>query len=96
MQNTNSNSSSFFMQSQIVALGKDTIQLEHTNITTEQEKQEKLDKKVKKCKKNRIVEECRDRRFFEKPSKKRRRAAKLKKQNARKAELERNKKLDIR
>ena len=55
-----------------------------------------IKKFIKKCKKNRIVEECRDRRFFEKPSKKRRRAAKLKKQNARKAELEINKKLDIR
>jgi ribosomal protein S21 len=55
-----------------------------------------IKKFIKKCKKNRIVEECRDRRFFEKPSKKRRRAAKLKKKNARKAELERNKKLDIR
>jgi hypothetical protein len=46
------------MQSQIVALEKDTIQIEHTNITTEQAKQdkqakqEKLDKKDKKCKKN--------------------------------------------
>ena len=50
---------------------------------------------IKKCKKTGIVEEYRERVFFEKPSTKRRKAKKRKKQNAQKAELERNKKLDI-
>ena len=50
---------------------------------------------MKKVKKERIIEEVKDRRHFEKPSAKRRRLNKRKKENARKAQLERNKKLNI-
>ena len=50
---------------------------------------------VKKVKKSGILEEYRERRFYEKPSAKRRRLKKRKMENARKAEQERNKKLDI-
>lgn len=46
---------------------------------------------IKKCKKERIVEEYRDRLFYEKPSTKKRREKKRKLRNARKAEAERNK-----
>jgi ribosomal protein S21 len=45
---------------------------------------------IKKCKKERIVEEYRDRIFYEKPSTKKRREKKRKLRNARKAEAERN------
>jgi len=45
---------------------------------------------VKKCKKERIVEDYLDRRFYEKPSTKRRKEKLKKLKNARKAELERN------
>ena len=45
---------------------------------------------IKKCKKEKIVEEYRDRRFYEKPSVKKRRDKKRKLRNARKAEAERN------
>lgn len=44
---------------------------------------------IKKCKKEKIVEEYRDRRFYEKPSVKKRRDKKRKLRNARKAEAER-------
>jgi len=58
--------------------------------------QNKLIKKfVKKVKKLDILKEYRERRFYEKPSAKRRRLKKRKIENARKAEQERNKKLDI-
>ena len=50
---------------------------------------------IKKVKKSGILEEVRERRFYEKPSAKRRRLNKRKKENARKAAQERNKKLDI-
>jgi ribosomal protein S21 len=40
---------------------------------------------IKKCKKERIVEDYLDRRFYEKPSEKRRRKRIKKKENARKA-----------
>ena len=50
---------------------------------------------IKKCKKEKIIEEYRDRRFYEKPSSKKRRLNKRKKENARKAERERNSKLNI-
>ena len=58
---------------------------------------ERLIKKfMKKVKKERIIEDYLDKRFYEKPSA-RRRKEKLKKLcNARKAEQERNRKLDIR
>ena len=49
----------------------------------------------KKVKKSGILEEYRERRFYEKPSAKRRRLKKRKMENARKAEQERNRKLDI-
>jgi len=45
---------------------------------------------IKKCKKERIIEDYLDRRFYEKPSSKRRREKLKKIQNARKAEAERN------
>jgi|TARA_R110000796_G_scaffold203112_1_gene319472 ribosomal protein S21 len=55
--------------------------------------QSKLIRKfIKKCKKERIIEDYLDRRFYEKPSTKRRREKLKKVQNARKAEIERNKK----
>ncbi len=50
---------------------------------------------IKKVKKERIVEEYRERMYYEKPSKKRRRKKMLQKQNARKSEQQRNHKLDI-
>ena len=50
---------------------------------------------IKKVKKAGIIEKYRERMFYEKPSKKRRRLKKRKMENARKAEQERNKKLDI-
>ena len=46
---------------------------------------------VKKCKKERIVENYLDRRFYEKPSLRRRKEKLKKLKNARKAEFERNK-----
>ena len=45
---------------------------------------------IKKTKKQRIVQEVLDRRFYEKPSVKKRRDKKRKLRNARKAEAERN------
>ena len=50
---------------------------------------------MKKVKKERIIEEVKDRRHYEKPSAKRRRLNKRKKENARKANAERNRKLNI-
>ena len=50
---------------------------------------------MKKVKKERIVEEAKDRRYYEKPTAKRRRLNKRKKENARKANAERNRKLNI-
>ena len=50
---------------------------------------------IKKCKKERIVDEVRDRRHYEKPSTKRRRLKKRKIENARKAQRERDKKLNM-
>lgn len=46
---------------------------------------------IKKTKKSGILEEYKERRFYEKPSKKRRRKKLRAKENARRAELERNK-----
>ena len=51
---------------------------------------------MKKVKKERIIEDYLDRRFYEKPSDKRRKVKLKKLRNAQKAERERNKKLDIR
>jgi len=51
---------------------------------------------MKKVKKERIIEDYLDRRFYEKPSEKRRREKLKKLRNAQKAERERNRKLDIR
>ena len=48
---------------------------------------------IKKCKKERVVEDYLERRFYEKPSAKRRRQKLQKLKNARKAEAERNKAL---
>ncbi len=45
---------------------------------------------VKKCKKERIVEDYLDRRFYEKPSAKRRKEKLKKLKNAKKAEFDRN------
>tara|TARA_Y100001938_G_scaffold150806_1_gene243551 strand:+ start:4764 stop:5000 length:237 start_codon:yes stop_codon:yes gene_type:complete len=50
---------------------------------------------MKKVKKERILEDYLDRRFYEKPSSKKRREKAKKIRNARKAEQERNQKLDI-
>ena len=50
---------------------------------------------MKKVKKERIIENYLDRRFYEKPSVKRRRQKLKKIRNARKAEQERNTKLNI-
>tara|TARA_R110002020_G_scaffold95884_1_gene229766 strand:+ start:44 stop:280 length:237 start_codon:yes stop_codon:yes gene_type:complete len=51
---------------------------------------------MKKVKKERIIESYLDKRFYEKPSEKRRRDKLKKLRNARKAEQERNTKLNIR
>jgi|TARA_Y100000034_G_C6708713_1_gene312947 ribosomal protein S21 len=51
---------------------------------------------MKKVKKERIIEDYLSRRFYEKPSQKRRREKAKKLRNAQKAETERNKKLNIR
>ena len=48
---------------------------------------------IKKCKKERVVEDYLERRFYEKPSARRRRQKLQKIKNARKAEAERNKAL---
>ena len=50
---------------------------------------------MKKVKKERILEDYLDRRFYEKPSEKRRKAKTRAKAASRKAEAERNKQLDI-
>ena len=50
---------------------------------------------MKKVKKERIIENYLDKRFYEKPSIRRRREKAKKIRNARKAEQERNQKLDI-
>ena len=55
-----------------------------------------IKKFMKKVKKERIIENYLDRRFYEKPSSKKRREKLKKIRNAQKAEQERNKKLDIR
>ena len=58
--------------------------------------QNRLIKKfIKKVKKEKIVEKFKERMFFEKPSKKRRREKIKKLQNIKKAEAERRKKLKI-
>ena len=55
--------------------------------------QSKLIRKfIKKCKKERIIEDYLDRRFYEKPSSKKRREKLKKIKNAKKAEQERNRK----
>ena len=51
---------------------------------------------MKKVKKERIIEDYLDRRFYEKPSTKRRKERLKKLRNAQKAEQERNQKLGIR
>jgi len=50
---------------------------------------------MKKVKKERIIEDYLDRRYYEKPSEKRRKKKLKKLRNAQKAERERNRKLDI-
>tara|TARA_R110002020_G_scaffold216994_9_gene424832 strand:+ start:2035 stop:2259 length:225 start_codon:yes stop_codon:yes gene_type:complete len=50
-----------------------------------------IKKFIKKCKKEKIVEEYRDRLFYEKPSARRRKEKQRKLRNARKANAERNK-----
>jgi len=50
---------------------------------------------IKKVKKERILDEYRERMYYEKPSAKRRRLKKRKLENARKAQREQNKKLNI-
>ena len=51
---------------------------------------------MKKVKKERIIEDYLDKRFYEKPSARRRKDKLKKERNAQKAERERNRKLDIR
>ena len=53
-----------------------------------------IKKFTKKCKKERIIEDYLDKRFFTKPSAKRRREKLKKLKNAQKAEADRNKALD--
>ena len=53
-----------------------------------------IKKFTKKCKKERIIEDYLDKRFFTKPSAKRRREKLKKLKNAQKAEADRNKVLD--
>ena len=53
-----------------------------------------IKKFAKKCKKERIIEDYLDKRFFTKPSAKRRREKLKKLKNAQKAEADRNKVLD--
>jgi ribosomal protein S21 len=53
-----------------------------------------IKKFIKKTKKEKIIEEFRSRMFYEKPSSKRRRERMRKKENARKAEVQRKKKLN--
>jgi ribosomal protein S21 len=55
-----------------------------------------IKKFIKKVKKERVIEKFLNKRFYEKPSTKKRRQKKQQINNARKAENERNKKLDIR
>ena len=50
---------------------------------------------MKKCKKERIIEDYLDRRFYEKPSVRKRREKAKKTRNAKKAARERREKLDI-
>jgi ribosomal protein S21 len=50
---------------------------------------------IKKCKRERIIEKYLNSQTYEKPSTAKRRKNKQRKQNARKAELERNKKFDL-
>jgi len=50
---------------------------------------------IKKVKKEKILEEVKGRMYYEKPSSKRRRMKKRKLENARKAQKEQNKKLNI-
>ena len=53
--------------------------------------QKRLIKKfIKKCKKERIIEDYLNKRYYEKPSSRRRREKLRKRENARKAEIERN------
>ena len=53
--------------------------------------QNRLIKKfIKKCKKERIIEDYLEKRFYEKPSSRKRREKLRKRENARKAEMERN------
>ena len=54
-----------------------------------------IKKFIKKVKKEKIIEKFKEKMFFEKPSKKRRRAKLKKLQNVRKAEAQRRKKLQI-
>ena len=59
--------------------------------------QNRLIKKfIKKVKKERIIEDYLDKRFYEKPSARRRKDKLKKERNAQKAERERNRKRDIR
>ena len=55
-----------------------------------------IKKFIKKVKREKVIEKYLSKRSYEKPSSKRRRQKKQKINNARKAEQERNKKLDIR
>jgi ribosomal protein S21 len=55
-----------------------------------------IKKFMKKCKKERVLENYLDRRYYIKPSVKKRKAKIRAKATARKAEAERNKELDIR
>ena len=55
-----------------------------------------IKKFIKKVKREKVIEKYLSKRSYEKPSNKRRRQKKQKINNARKAEQERNKKLDIR
>jgi ribosomal protein S21 len=70
----------------------------HVEVTLEEVRgnTSKLIKKfIKKVKKSKILERVREKSFYEKPSKKRRRQKLKKLQNVKKSEAERRKKLEI-
>jgi ribosomal protein S21 len=70
----------------------------HVEVTLEEVRgnTSKLIKKfIKKVKKSKILERVREKAFYEKPSKKRRRQKLKKLQNVKKSEAERRKKLEI-
>jgi ribosomal protein S21 len=75
--------------------GKHVVNVEVSLRETRGDVSRMIRKFMKKVKKERILEDYLDKRFYEKPSVRRRREKAKKKRNARKAEQERNSKLNI-